>query len=61
MNGPKKLECYKTLQLERLGREKHSSLLVALVSYEENKVLCTQIQGLYSQHFISLVTYEWVQ
>ncbi len=60
MTGPKKLECYKTLPLERLGIEKHSSFFGTFVKYEENKVLCTQLQGLYSQ-FIFFVTCEWVQ
>jgi hypothetical protein len=37
-NGPNKLEFYITL-LERLTRDKDSSLLDPLVSYKENEVL----------------------
>jgi hypothetical protein len=35
MNGPKKLECYKTQEI--LAGEKHSSILGPFETYEENK------------------------
>jgi hypothetical protein len=48
-------------RLERLARDKHSSLLGPFVSYEENEVLWIWLQVSYSQHFIFLVTYHWTQ
>ncbi len=42
--------------LERLFKEKHSSLLSPFMSYEENIVLSIWLQGLYSQDFIFFVT-----
>jgi hypothetical protein len=48
-------------KLERLARDKHSGLLGQPVSYEENEVLWIWPRNLYSQHFISFVTYEWAQ
>jgi hypothetical protein len=47
-NGPNKLECYITQGLKRLSRDKHSSLLSALVRYKEsiaNTTFCPQIVG----------------
>jgi hypothetical protein len=37
--------------MERLASYKNSSLTGAFTSYEENKVLRKQLQGLYSQNF----------
>ncbi len=39
MNRPNKLECYITLGMKRLAREKQSNLFGPIVSYKENKVL----------------------
>ncbi len=43
MNGPE-LECYITLKLERLARDKQSKLLGPLIIYDENKALQMQLQ-----------------
>jgi hypothetical protein len=48
-------------RLERLARDKCSSSLDQFISYEGNKVLWTQPQGTYSQHFIFFIAYKWVQ
>ncbi len=40
---------------------KHSSLLGAFVSYEENEVLRIRPQGPYLQHCIFFLTYEQAQ
>ncbi len=40
---------------------KHSSLLGAFVSYEENEVLWIQAQVPYSQHSIFFIIYELAQ
>ncbi len=46
-------------RLERLARDKQSSLLGQFISYEENKVINMLLQVLYSQHLIFIITYEW--
>ncbi len=51
----KKLMLYYIL----LARYKHSSLLGPFINYEENEVLCIQLQGLYSLHFIFFAMQEW--
>jgi hypothetical protein len=51
MNGSNTLEHYITLGL----RVKHSSFLGPVISYDEDEVVS------YSQHFILILTYEWVQ
>ncbi len=48
-------------KLERVAKNKHSSLLEPFVSYEENEVLWIRAQGQYSQHFFFFVIYEWAQ
>ncbi len=57
MNKKNKVDCYITLGWKDLQRDKHSSLLGQLVSYEENKVLWIESQGLYLQHRIFFLTY----
>jgi hypothetical protein len=65
MNGSNKLECYITLGRKDLSGDKHSSLLVLHISFNEKKVvnmapyimsMCYKlfIQGLYSQYYITL-------
>ncbi len=49
MNGPNMLESYIAARLEKLPIDKHSSLLVQFVSYEENEVLGVKLLELYSQ------------
>jgi hypothetical protein len=44
---------------KRLSRDKNSSLLGALINYEENEVLSIRPLGPSSQHFIYFVTYKW--
>jgi hypothetical protein len=46
MNGPNKLDCY---TLQRLAKDKHSSLLGTFLSYEENNC------------FLFFLIYEWAQ
>jgi hypothetical protein len=57
MNRPKKLECFSETSLYSLVK----CNTLALQSYEENEVLWIQYQGLYSQHLIFFVAYEWTQ
>ncbi len=45
----------------QLSFMEHSCFLGPFISYEENKVFWILSQGLYSQHFIFLVTCEWAQ
>ncbi len=40
-------------RLERLARDKRSSLLGSFVNYDENNFLWIQLQGAYSQHYAS--------
>jgi hypothetical protein len=49
------------IRLERLAMDKDSSLLGPFVSYRENYVLWIQLLGLYLQHFIFFLTYEWAE
>ncbi len=61
--GSIKLECNYHPRFERFVRDKHTVVLGALVSYEENECEYGSL-GLYlqeSQHFIFLITYEWAQ
>ncbi len=44
--------------VEKLANDKHSSLLVQFVGYEENEVLWIRLQGPYSQHFFYFLMYE---
>jgi hypothetical protein len=53
--GTKARLLHYTIQ-EKLSRDKPSSLLGPLVSYEENEVL-----WLFSQNPIFIITYEWAQ
>jgi hypothetical protein len=48
-------------RLERPAKNKHSSLLGPLVSYEGKKVLWVQSLELYSRHFIFFRTYKKAQ
>ncbi len=48
-------------RLERLARDKHSTLLGPLISFEEIKVSWVWPLGLYSQCFIFYLTYELSQ
>ncbi len=50
MNGHNKTECY---ILKRLAKEKHSSLLDPLLSYEENNGIRNE--------FLFFLIYEWAQ
>jgi hypothetical protein len=45
----------------KLSSDKHSNLLDLPITYEENKLLRMQLQGLYSQPFIFFLTYELAQ
>jgi hypothetical protein len=40
-------------------RDKRSYLVSPTVSKEENKVLCIQYKGPYTQHFIFFITKKW--
>ncbi len=46
---------------EKLSSDKHFNLLDLPITYEENKLLRMQLQGLYSQPFIFFWTYELAQ
>ncbi len=48
-------------RLARLANDKHSNLLVQIISYEEYEVLQIQLQGPYSLHYIFFETYELTQ
>jgi hypothetical protein len=54
MNLPYKLD------QKRFTRNKRSSLLGLVITYEENERLCIQPLG-ESQHLIFFATLEWVQ
>ncbi len=47
--------------MERLAKDKHSSLLGSFLSYKENEMLQICLQGLYSQNLIFSVCCEWAQ
>jgi hypothetical protein len=47
--------------LKLISCDKHTSLLGAFVSYEENEVLWKLPLGQYSQNFIFFLTYKWAQ
>ncbi len=47
--------------LERLAKDKCTSLLGTSISYKENEVWWTGPPGQYSRHFIFFVTYGWAQ
>jgi len=49
------LNCAK---LERIARDKHSSLLGQFLGYRENEMFWILSLGLYTQHFIFFVIYE---
>jgi hypothetical protein len=61
MNKPKNLKHYITLDQKSFPVTKHSSLLGAFISYEENEVLQIWPQGPHLQHCIFLLTYEQAQ
>ncbi len=56
-NGPKKLECYKTLPLKGLPGRNTLAYLGPFVSYEKHSFVNT-VLGPYSQHFFFFLNYE---
>jgi len=45
-------------RVERLARDRHSSLLGPYENYKGNEVLLIWLQGSYSKHFIFFITYR---